>query len=59
METLPSVFHDVPKEDDYRSLTAADQSRVVHKLTSSDEVIKQDESETGKSTNHMHSKNKR
>ena len=57
METVPSVLRDVPGDDDFCDLTRADQSAVVHELTSSDEVIEQDESETGIST--KHSKDKR
>ena len=56
METVPSVLRDVPGEDDFCDLTTADQSVVVHELTSSDEVIKQDENETGKSTKHSKDK---
>ena len=57
METVPSVLRNVPGKDDICDLTRADQSVAVQQLTSSDEVIEQDENETGKST--KHSKDKR
>ena len=57
INNLPSVFHDVPGEDDFYGFSGSDQSEAVHTITSSNEMIKQDNSKTGRST--KYSKNKR
>ena len=47
ISSLPSVFHDVPGEEDFYGFTGHDQSEAVHK-TSSNEKIKQNDSKTGR-----------
>lgn len=52
IKNFPSVFHDVPGEEDFYGFTGPDQSVAVHKMLLSDKVIGQHE-------NSEHSKDQR